>query len=181
MLFYTYGPILYNNVAGFSKRLLRGGRPLTIPWARWLISVPRVPGKGGGGKSEKAKSVAIKGGQKGELLERGGNVGDIVAGAKKVGARNKGKDTARHRIHHRIELFSCKGMNWYVHSYSFTQFALHVGQVGGWKVTFTLTYTLWFEIETASYGKIKIFPEFLLYCLNCLSMSDSNFSLFFCS
>ena len=84
-----------------------------------------------GGKSEKAKSVAIKGGQKGELLERGGNVGDIVAGAKKVGARNKGKDTARHRIHHRIELFSCKGK---VHCNRNTEFALHVGQTFGRQV-----------------------------------------------
>ena len=51
-----------------------------------------------GGKSEKAKSVAIKGGQKGKLLERGGNLGDIVAGAKKGGTRNKGKDTAMHKL-----------------------------------------------------------------------------------
>ena len=43
----------------------------------------------GWGKSEKAKSVAIKGRQKGELLERGGNVGDIVAGGKKGDTRPK--------------------------------------------------------------------------------------------
>ena len=40
--------------------------------------------KEGWGQSEEVKSVAIKGEQKGELLERGGNLGDIVGGAKKA-------------------------------------------------------------------------------------------------
>ena len=42
----------------------------------------------GGGESEKAKTVAITGRQKGELLERGGNVGDIVAGREKGGTQH---------------------------------------------------------------------------------------------
>ena len=44
--------------------------------------------KRGDGQSEKAKSVAITGRQKGELLERGGNVGDILAGREKGGTQH---------------------------------------------------------------------------------------------
>ena len=53
---------------------------------------------GGGGNLRKQKALPSKGGQKGELLERGGNLGDIVAGAKKGGTRNKGKDTVMHKL-----------------------------------------------------------------------------------
>ena len=44
--------------------------------------------KRGEGESEKAKTVAITGRQKGELLERGGNVGDIAAGGEKGGTQH---------------------------------------------------------------------------------------------
>ena len=77
------------------------------------------------GQSEKAKSVAIKGGQKGELLERGGNVGDIASGGKKVACKKMRKDTGNlHKLFtesttllwQRYELLDC-----------FKLFAPHLG------------------------------------------------------